>query len=72
MGAVIPIFKETDQKKLEQKQWVKVSSILEDMVRSTVTMQKIVQSLRNYLWKMQKGVYEMSKIYEALNYNFPN
>ena len=68
----MPIFEETNQKKLERKQRVKVSSVLEDMVRSAVTIQKIVQSLRNSLWKMQKGVCGMSKIYEALNYGFPN
>ena len=67
MGAVMPIFEETDQKKLEQKQRVNVSSILEDMVRSAVTIHKIVQSLRNSLWKMQRGMCGMSKIYEALN-----
>ena len=72
MGAAMPIFEETDLKKLEQKQRVKVSSVLEDMVRSAVTIQKIVQGLRNSLWKMQKGMCGMPKVYEALNYSFPN
>ena len=72
MGAVMPNFEERDQKKLEQKYQAKVSSILENLVRSAVTIQRIVQSLQNSLWKMQQGMCGMSKIYEALNYNFPN
>ena len=72
MGAVMPIFEETDLKKLEQKQQVKVSSVLEDIVRSAVTIQKIVQSLWNSLLKTQKGMCGMPKVYEALNYSFPN
>ena len=72
MGALMPIFEETGQKKLEQNYLVKVSSIPENMVRSALTIQKIVQSLWNSLWKMQKGMYGMSKIYEARNYSFPN
>ena len=42
------------------------------MVRNTLTIQKIVHSLQNSLWKMQKGMCGMSKIYEALNYSFAN
>ena len=42
------------------------------MVRSAVTVQKIVQSLRNSLCKMQKGMCGMSNMYEAPNYSFPN
>ena len=56
MGAVMPIFEETDLKKLEQKQQVKVSSVLEDMVRSAVTIQKIVQSLRNSMENAKRNV----------------
>ena len=41
MGAVMPIFEEMDQKKWEGKERVKVSSILEDMVRSAVTIHEL-------------------------------
>ena len=72
MGAAIPILEEMDQKKLEQKQHVKDSSILEDMFTSAVTIQKIVQSLWKSVWKMQKGINGMSNIYEAQNHSFLN
>ena len=41
MGAVMPVFEETDQKKLERKKRVNLSSILEDMVRIAVTIQEL-------------------------------
>ena len=54
------IFEETDQKSLERRQWVKVSSILGGMVRSAATIQKIVQSsepaelcIENAKWNVQ-------------------
>ena len=55
---------------MERSWWIKVSSLVEDMVRSAATNQKIVQNLQNSVWKMQKGICRMAKIYEALNYTF--
>ena len=46
MGAVMPIFEETDQKKLEGKERVKVSSILEDMVRSALTIHELYRKCK--------------------------
>ena len=54
------------------KSRIKVSSILKDMVKIAATIQKIVESLRNSVLKMQNGIFRMSKIYEDLNYTFPN
>ena len=65
------IFEYTKQKSIGAKQVVKVSSILEDMVRIAVTIQ-IVQSQPNSIWKMQKEMCRMSRTYETLNSNFPN
>ena len=65
------IFEYTKQKSIGAKQVVKVSSILEDMVRIAVTIQ-IVQSQSNSIWKMQKEMCRISRIYETLNSNFPN
>ena len=54
------------------KSRIKISSILKDMVKIAATIQKIVESLRNSVLKMQNGICRMSKIYEDLNYTFPN
>ena len=71
-GAAMPIFQETYQKNLDRNQRAKVSSILQDMVRSAVTIQKIFESLRNSVWEMLKGMCGISKIYEVANCSFPN
>ena len=71
-GASMPIFQETDQNNLDRNQRAKVSSVLEDMVRSAVTIHKIFESLRNSVWEMLKGMCGISKIYEVANCSFPN
>ena len=42
------------------------------MLKSAATIQKVVESLQNSVLKMQNGICRMSKIYEELNYTFPN
>ena len=51
---------------------MKVSSVLEDMVRGATIIQKFVQSLGNSVCKIQKRMCRVSKIYEAQNYSLPN
>ena len=53
-------FVETEQKILERRQWVKVYSFLEDMIRNAAINQQIVQSsepaklcIENAKWNVQ-------------------
>ena len=53
-------FVETEQKSLERRQWVKVYSFLEDMIRNAAINQQIVQTsepaelcIENAKWNVQ-------------------
>ena len=53
MGAVMPLFEVTDQKKLERKEWVKLSSILEDTVKSAVTFLELcMENVKRNVWNV--------------------